>query len=61
MTDCTVRVSLLVPDGKRPELTDVGREALAVESLSFNNIIMNEVCYQSILIQLTDNKATKFD
>lgn len=60
MTDCTVGISLLVPrHGKRPELTDVGRESLTVENLSFNNVVMNEVCFEPIMILLHDNEAAQ--
>ena len=56
MTDTTVGISLLIPRGKRPEFTDVGREETVVENLLFDNIVMNEVCYQSILLQLSNNE-----
>ena len=59
MTDTTVGISLLIPRGKRPELTDVGREETVVENLSFNNIVMNEVCFEPILLLLTNNEHAK--
>lgn len=56
MTDTSVGISLLIPKGKRPELTDVGREETVVENLSFCNIVMSGVCNESILLRITDNE-----
>ncbi|MBQ3220375.1 MAG: hypothetical protein IJB34_00260 [Clostridia bacterium] len=55
MTDTTVGISILLPYLRReaPEnMTDVGREETLIENLSFNNIIMNRICSNSILIDV---------
>lgn len=60
MTDTTVGVSLYIPKGlKRPEGTDVGKEATIVENLTFSNIIMNEVCSEPVRIYLEENEYAR--
>jgi polygalacturonase len=56
MTDTTVGISIFVPNGSRPQLTDVGREETVIENLSFNNITMHRICSEPIKVHLLENE-----
>lgn len=55
MTDTIVGIGIYLPGGKRPDMTDVGREETEIENLSFNNIVMNEVRWEPIRLYLADH------
>ena len=64
MIDTSIGINILVPNNKRTEPhptsptsaggSDVGREATLVESISFNNIIMDKQCSYPIYIKIDD-------
>lgn len=56
MTDTTVGISVYVPNGGRPEMSDVGREETVIENLSFDNIVMHRVCCEPIKVHLMESE-----
>jgi hypothetical protein len=59
MTDTTVGISIFIPSGGRPELSDVGREETVIENLTFDNIVMHRVCSEPIKVHLTESKHSR--
>ncbi|MBQ4270010.1 MAG: right-handed parallel beta-helix repeat-containing protein [Clostridia bacterium] len=59
MTDTTIGISLFIPYLKRPESTDVGREATLVENLSFDNIVMDKIVSNPIKIDIDENSDVR--
>ena len=59
MTDTTVGISIFIPNGGRPELSDVGREETVIENLTFDNIIMHRVCSEPIKVDLMESKHSR--
>lgn len=59
MTDTSVGISIFIPEGKRPEISDVGREETVIERLTFDNIVMDGVCSEPIKIHLLENEHAK--
>ena len=63
MTDTSNGISFLlphmVPDRRYPGSADMGREATLVENLSFNNIIMDKICSNPIVMNISENPETQ--